>query len=685
MTGGPGSGGSADGGRLTGGASGTTGSYSTSSGSSSAEGLCLHLGLAGAQVFAAPAVLTSLIAHAKSLQAFLKHIKGIQKATQSSKTSSSSSSQSAKPKPKGGGGGVKALRVLLQDVSLVISRETHMFTVAVPDPKKIHFGDKMGERIFHTTPDGSPRLARVHLAKWQGREYPGLLCEVLLGVAKAEGVMDMGRKSATWDVRGLSVVYRENSLTPNPKPLGIEGIPGGPAAAAASVGDGEGSGGRVVASVTLVGARKLRVFVRTAKKQDDSKPPSEGSNASTSGISTDASDRIRDAPSDGGVSVSVVKAVVEGEGVSARWEPDAHLFLFTLMDEMKALQRLVKGQAGAQGAAAAAAAEVSTAKVVHSLVHSSSGAGDATGGRDVSTSSRIHGAPATHASGVRTDSDASPSATASAGGLGGEASAPAPPAAGSNTGSAPLPPNTTVKPKKKTTATVALDLRSVDVSAWVGDGAEIRLQADTVFSAGDASEGVLLEGVTAAVNGATVLTARAMEVARELAKKPVLSVPLEEYQGKEERGEGGRGEERGAGGGRAGGGSGGDDGRKEQQQQQQGTGKKEKKVWDFVCRCEGGRVILPHKFRLRSFQDAAEDMWRVLKIARAAQKTAGTARQTPGQEAGDAAAVGSSSLSGTNVSSSSTVKNSSDSSSSDGGGKQSGIRACSQARGRGSV
>ncbi|CAN8244859.1 unnamed protein product [Cochlearia groenlandica] len=128
--------------------------------------------------------------------------------------------------------------------------------------------------------------------------------------------------------------------------------------------------------------------------------------------------------------------------------------------------------------------------------------------------------------------------------------------------------SSSVETQKKKESMFAIDVERLSISAEVGDGVEVRLEAQSIFSE-NASIGVLLEGLMLAFNGSRVLKTTRMQISRIPTASSSFSdvVPV-----------------------MAGG------------------------PWDWVVQGLDMHICMPYKLQLRAVDDSVEDMLRALRL-----------------------------------------------------------------------
>uniref|UniRef100_A0A1J3FYA5 FMP27/BLTP2/Hobbit GFWDK motif-containing RBG unit domain-containing protein n=1 Tax=Noccaea caerulescens TaxID=107243 RepID=A0A1J3FYA5_NOCCA len=124
----------------------------------------------------------------------------------------------------------------------------------------------------------------------------------------------------------------------------------------------------------------------------------------------------------------------------------------------------------------------------------------------------------------------------------------------------------TVEKQKKKESMFAIDVEFLTISAEVGDGVEVKLEAQSIFSE-NACIGVLLEGLMLAFNGSRVFKTSRMQISRIPAASSSLSdaVPVMGH-------------------------------------------------WDWVVQGLDVHICMPYKLQLRAIDDSVEDMLRALKL-----------------------------------------------------------------------
>ncbi|KAG0631787.1 hypothetical protein M758_1G279100 [Ceratodon purpureus] len=137
--------------------------------------------------------------------------------------------------------------------------------------------------------------------------------------------------------------------------------------------------------------------------------------------------------------------------------------------------------------------------------------------------------------------------------------------------------------RSKSKVEVAIDIEGLIFTVEIGDGAEIELQVQSIFSE-DAQIGLLAEDTKLFLNEALLLSSDRLQISRipyvpELAKEIIRDNDAAKNSGVV------------------------------------GT-----HYWDCVIQANGTRIIMPFRLPLRGIEDAYEDMWRALKLAMAAQK-----------------------------------------------------------------
>jgi hypothetical protein len=127
---------------------------------------------------------------------------------------------------------------------------------------------------------------------------------------------------------------------------------------------------------------------------------------------------------------------------------------------------------------------------------------------------------------------------------------------------------------------VAIDIEGLLFTAEVGDGVELEVKVQSIFSE-DAQVGVLVENATLSLNSALVVSSERLQISR------IPFVPEFEDGNtcvKDSASEG------------------------------------DIEFWDCIVHGTGTRILMPFRLPFRGIEDACEDMWRVLKLAMAAQK-----------------------------------------------------------------
>jgi hypothetical protein len=135
----------------------------------------------------------------------------------------------------------------------------------------------------------------------------------------------------------------------------------------------------------------------------------------------------------------------------------------------------------------------------------------------------------------------------------------------------------------KSKVEVAIDIEGLIFTAEIGDGAEVELQVQSIFSE-DAQIGLLAEDTKLFLNKALLLSSDRLQISRipyvpDLAKENICSNDVARNSGVV------------------------------------GT-----HYWDCVIQANGIRIIMPFRLPLRGIEDAYEDMFRALKLAMAGQK-----------------------------------------------------------------
>ncbi|CAI5946250.1 unnamed protein product [Closterium sp. NIES-64] len=218
----------------------------------------------------------------------------------------------SKGKGKGKGKGVKAFRIVLDDSLLELECPCTVVEADVLDPKKVHFGDELGERIFHLTPEGDLRVAKVRRFEWEGVEHASVVCALRVELPSVSVGGRVGGKQVQVGVEGARVVYVEKG----------EGGEVGGAVRSGGVGFGtgglEGKGGEekrvgreggrrqdgVIAEVVVCRLQMAHMLLRKGLLCPDGGP---------------APDRV----------------VVTAAGLEARWEPDVQVLVVEVGEEMK--------------------------------------------------------------------------------------------------------------------------------------------------------------------------------------------------------------------------------------------------------------------------------------------------------------------------------------------------------------
>lgn len=135
---------------------------------------------------------------------------------------------------------------------------------------------------------------------------------------------------------------------------------------------------------------------------------------------------------------------------------------------------------------------------------------------------------------------------------------------------------------KRNSVAVAVDLEHIDLSAALADGVEASLSIASMFSE-DLKVGILLEELKVALNGATVMKSKRLQIAR----LPCFIQNNIETTGVQECSK---------------------------------CGTEIASCWDYLIQGSGVCIILPYRLECRAIDDAIEDMWRGLKIAMIAQR-----------------------------------------------------------------
>lgn len=137
--------------------------------------------------------------------------------------------------------------------------------------------------------------------------------------------------------------------------------------------------------------------------------------------------------------------------------------------------------------------------------------------------------------------------------------------------------------RSKSKVEVAIDIEGLIFTVEIGDGAEMELQVQSIFSE-DAQIGLLAEATKLFLNKALLLSSDRLQISRipylpELAKENTCENDAARNSGVV------------------------------------GT-----HYWDCVIQANGTRIVMPFRLPLRGIEDAYEDMFRALKLAMAAQK-----------------------------------------------------------------
>ncbi|KAJ0254517.1 Protein SABRE [Hirschfeldia incana] len=125
-----------------------------------------------------------------------------------------------------------------------------------------------------------------------------------------------------------------------------------------------------------------------------------------------------------------------------------------------------------------------------------------------------------------------------------------------------------VDKQKKKESMFAIDVETLTISAEVGDGVEVKLEAQSIFSE-NACIGVLLEGLMLAFNGSRVFKTTRMQISRVPSGSSSLSDAVPVMTGG---------------------------------------------PWDWVVQGLDVHICMPHKLQLRAIDDSIEDMLRALRL-----------------------------------------------------------------------
>ncbi|XP_013672232.2 protein SABRE isoform X2 [Brassica napus] len=125
-----------------------------------------------------------------------------------------------------------------------------------------------------------------------------------------------------------------------------------------------------------------------------------------------------------------------------------------------------------------------------------------------------------------------------------------------------------VDKQKKKESMFAIDVETLTISAEVGDGVEVKLEAQSIFSE-NACIGVLLEGLMLAFNGSRVFKSTRMQISRVPSASSSLSDAVPVMTGG---------------------------------------------PWDWVLQGLDVHICMPHKLQLRAIDDSIEDMLRALRL-----------------------------------------------------------------------
>lgn len=131
---------------------------------------------------------------------------------------------------------------------------------------------------------------------------------------------------------------------------------------------------------------------------------------------------------------------------------------------------------------------------------------------------------------------------------------------------------------------VAIDIEGLIFTVEVGDGAELEIQVQSIFSE-DAQIGLLAEHTKLFLNNALLLSSDRLQISRipyvpELANENACETDAVRNS----------------------------------------SGVGDIQYWDCIIQASGTRILMPFRLPLRGIEDAYEDMWRALKLAMAAQK-----------------------------------------------------------------
>lgn len=138
--------------------------------------------------------------------------------------------------------------------------------------------------------------------------------------------------------------------------------------------------------------------------------------------------------------------------------------------------------------------------------------------------------------------------------------------------------------RRRSKVEVAIDIEGLIFTVEIGDGAELEIQVQSIFSE-DAQIGLLAEHTKLFLNNALLFSSDRLQISRipyvpELANENACETDAVGNSG----------------------------------------GVRDIQYWDFTVQASGTRILMPFRLPLRGIEDAYEDMWRALKLAMAAQK-----------------------------------------------------------------